>query len=88
VRSLLKSCVSGLGVALLPNMMIAADLDAGRLKLVLPDYLSEGGTVSVLLPSREQVPPAVSAFIEFATARLETLIGNQAHQPARSRRRA
>jgi DNA-binding transcriptional LysR family regulator len=88
VRSLLKSCVSGLGVALLPNMMIAADLDAGRLKPVLPNYLSEGGTVSVLLPSREQVPAAVSAFIEFATARLETLIGNQAHQPARSRRRA
>jgi len=77
-----------LGVALLPNMMIASDLDGGRLKLVLPNYLSDGGTVSVLLPSREQVPAAVSAFIEFATARLETLIGNQAHQPARSRRRA
>jgi DNA-binding transcriptional LysR family regulator len=77
-RSLLKSCVSGLGIALLPNMLIIADLDAGRLTHVLPNYRSEGGAVAVLLPSREQVPPAVSAFIEFATARLETLIGNQA----------
>jgi hypothetical protein len=55
---------------------------------VLPNYLSEGGAVSVLLPSREQVPTAVSAFIEFATARLETLIGSQARRPASRRRPA
>jgi DNA-binding transcriptional LysR family regulator len=69
-------------------MMVTADLDAGRLKPVLPNYLSEGGTVSVLLPSREQVPAAVSAFIEFAAAKLETLIGNQARRQAHNRRRA
>lgn len=44
----------------LPRIQIKADLDAGRLKLVLPNYLSEGGTVSVLLPSRRRAHRGVN----------------------------
>ncbi len=43
-------------ITLLPNMLVTADLDAGRVTHVLPNYRSEGGDVSVLLPSREQAP--------------------------------
>jgi DNA-binding transcriptional LysR family regulator len=84
-RSLLKSCVSGLGIALLPDMVVMEDLRGGRLTHVLPDYRSGGAKLSVILPSREQIPSAVSTFVEFATAKLETLLANQAPQRARKR---
>jgi len=86
-RSLLKGCVSGLGIALLPDMIVMEDLSAGRLTHILPNYRSGGAKFSVVLPSREQIPAAVSAFIEFATAKLETLLANQAPKPARKRLR-
>jgi DNA-binding transcriptional LysR family regulator len=84
-RSLLKSCVSGLGIALLPDMMVVEDLSTGRLTQVLPNYRSGGAKFSVILPSREQIPAAVSTFVEFATAKLEALLANQAPKPARKR---
>jgi len=84
-RSLLKSCVSGLGIALLPDVMVFEDLRAGRLVHILPNYRSGGAKFSVILPSREQIPAAVSTFVEFATAKLDTLLANQAPKPARKR---
>jgi DNA-binding transcriptional LysR family regulator len=86
-RSLLKSCVSGLGIALLPDMIVMEDLSAGRLTHILRNYRSGGAKFSVILPSREQIPAAVSTFVEFATAKLETLLANQAPKPARKRLR-
>src|ERR1700733_6638529 len=77
-RSLLKSCVSGLGIASLPDMMVSADLSARRLIHVLPHYVGGSAKVSVVLPSREQVPAAVAAFAEFVTMKLESLISNHA----------
>jgi DNA-binding transcriptional LysR family regulator len=84
-RSLLKSCVSGLGIALLPDMMVMADLSAGRITHILPNYRSGGAKLSVILPSREQIPAAVSTFVEFAAAKLETLIASQVPKPAHKR---
>jgi DNA-binding transcriptional LysR family regulator len=72
-RSLLKSCVAGLGVALLPGMLIMAELRAKRLKQVLPEYRRTGADFCVVLPSQQQIPAAVVAFVDFATAKLETL---------------
>ena len=72
-RSLLKSCLAGLGIALLPDMLISAEIRSGRLRLVLPDYRRAGTDFCVVLPSHQQIPAAVLAFVEFATAKLETL---------------
>jgi DNA-binding transcriptional LysR family regulator len=76
-RALLQSCLAGLGIALLPNMLIIADIHAGRLVHVLPAYRSASGDFCVLLPSREQIPAAVAAFVEFAAEKLELLIASQ-----------
>jgi DNA-binding transcriptional LysR family regulator len=86
-RSLLMSCVSGLGIALLPDILVLADLKGGRLTHVLPNYRGGGAKLQVIVPSPEQIPAAVSTFVEFATAKLETLIANQAPRPARKRLR-
>jgi DNA-binding transcriptional LysR family regulator len=72
-RSLVKSCVAGLGIALLPTMMITPEVRAGRLIRVLPAYRRDGADFNVLLPSRLQIPSAVSAFVDFATEKLRSM---------------
>jgi DNA-binding transcriptional LysR family regulator len=71
-RVLLQGCISGLGVALLPSVLITPHINAGRLARVLPDYRREGADLCVVLPSGQQIPAAVSAFVEFASAKLES----------------
>jgi len=76
-RALLKSCLAGLGIALLPDMLVNADIGAGRLSLVLPEYRRAGAEFCVLLPSREQIPAAVAAFVAFATEKVNAMIASQ-----------
>jgi len=73
-RSLLKSCVAGFGIALLPTMLIAPELRAGRLVRVLPAYQRAGADFNVLLPSRQHIPAAVAVFVEFAIERLRSMV--------------
>jgi DNA-binding transcriptional LysR family regulator len=44
----MKSCVPGFGIALLPTMLIEADLRAGRLLRVLPGYRRGGADFNIL----------------------------------------
>lgn len=76
-RALLKSCVAGLGIALLPDILIMAEILAGRLVYVLPEYRRAGAEFCVLLPSREQIPAAVAAFVAFSTEKLDSVIASQ-----------
>jgi DNA-binding transcriptional LysR family regulator len=89
-RALLNSCLAGLGIALMPTLLIMQDINAGRLVHVLPDYRREGADFHVVLPSRRQIPTAVSAFVEFAAERLQAMMASHARKPAltRQRRRA
>jgi DNA-binding transcriptional LysR family regulator len=66
----LDAALGGLGVALLPNAMTEADVRSGRLKEVLPEYGLRGVGVYLVYLNRRHLPRAVSAFIEFTTARL------------------
>jgi DNA-binding transcriptional LysR family regulator len=85
-RALLRCCVEGLGIALLPSLLINEDHKAQRLVQVLPEYRREGVDFCVVLPSRQQTPAAVSAFIDFAAAKIESMIDRQ--QPRESLRGA
>jgi DNA-binding transcriptional LysR family regulator len=80
-RTLLKSCVSGLGIALLPSIVTHADIRAGHLIRILPDYRREGADFNVVLPSREFVPKAVLAFIDFAEKRLRSTVAPMGDPP-------
>ncbi|MGB6306463.1 MAG: LysR family transcriptional regulator [Steroidobacteraceae bacterium] len=84
-RILLRSCLAGLGIALLPNVLIAPHLRAGRLLHVLPQYRRESADLSVILPSSQQIPAAVSAFVDFAADKLQAMVGNES--PGRKGRR-
>jgi DNA-binding transcriptional LysR family regulator len=72
-RSLTKCCVAGLGIALLPNLLMLPELRTGQLVRLLPDYRRDGADINVVLPSHEQIPTAVLAFVDFATDRLQRL---------------
>jgi DNA-binding transcriptional LysR family regulator len=73
-RILLKSCLSGLGIALLPSMLVVPHIHGGRLIHVLPGYRREGADLNVVLPSSQQIPTAVAAFVEFATRKFQSII--------------
>jgi DNA-binding transcriptional LysR family regulator len=86
-RNLIKGCLAGLGIALMPEVLIATHLHAGRLGVVLPDYRREGGDLNVILPTSQQIPTAVSAFVEFAAGKLRSIMGPEASKPGSKERR-
>jgi DNA-binding transcriptional LysR family regulator len=56
--------IAGLGVALLPDHIAAADLRAGKLVRVFPEWYVTEGIVHLVFTSRRGLPPAVRALIE------------------------
>jgi DNA-binding transcriptional LysR family regulator len=86
-RVLLKSCLAGFGIAFLPSVLIAPHVHAGRLLHVLPHYRREGVDLSVILPSGRQIPTAVSAFVEFAADKVQSIMdGGRPTAPKAGRR--
>jgi LysR family transcriptional regulator AphB len=69
-QALLQAAVAGLGIALLPDIMVADHIRAGRLAPVLPAYGVPGVKLHLVYQSRRQLPRAVQAFVEFAADRM------------------
>jgi len=74
MQVLLHAAVCGLGVALLPTAIAAPDVKAGRLQRVLPQYRRAGANLNIVVPSRVQVPAAVSVFTDFAADKLRKMM--------------
>jgi DNA-binding transcriptional LysR family regulator len=69
-----SGALAGLGIALLPESVVRADLDSGRLERVLPEWNIPLGIVHVVFPSRRGMLPAVRALIDFLAERLPAFI--------------
>jgi len=69
-RVLVEAALAGMGIGLLPEIMVAPLLSEGRLVEVMPGYGIDGIDLHLIYLSRRQQPRAVSAFAEFAVARL------------------
>jgi hypothetical protein len=54
----------GLGIAMLPDHACAAELRAGTLVHVLPEWRREAGIVHLVFTSRTGLPPLVRAWID------------------------
>jgi DNA-binding transcriptional LysR family regulator len=76
-RAVLRAAVAGLGIALLPQPVSAAEIAAGRLVKVLPQFRREGADFYAVYISRRHIPRAVSAFIEFAVERLRAAMSGR-----------
>lgn len=66
--------LAGLGVARLPETVVAADLRDGLLQRVLPGWNSEQGILHAVFPTRRGLLPAVRTFIDFLAARLPEVL--------------
>src|SRR5262249_3060501 len=68
--ALRAAVLAGLGIALLPESAVRADLASGALTRVLPNWNAPQGILHAVFPSRRGMRPAVRAFIDFLAANL------------------
>jgi DNA-binding transcriptional LysR family regulator len=68
---LLRAAVlAGLGIALLPQSVVQADIEGARLEQVLPAWTLPLGILHAVFPTRRGLLPSVRAFIDFLAERL------------------
>lgn len=64
VYALRDSAVAGLGLALLPDWLVAADVAAGRLQILLHGYATTPTVVSAVHRTEQRGAPRIRAFID------------------------
>lgn len=64
LRMLAEAALAGLGVAFLPQVMVAEHLESGALVQVLPDVLRSTSRLMVVYTEKEFLPAQVRAFID------------------------
>lgn len=62
-------CAGG-GVGIVPDFLVAADLAAGRLVHLLPEWRLPTGGIFLVFPSSKYRPPKTAAFVEVLSAHL------------------
>lgn len=65
------AALAGLGAALIPAHLVAAEVEAGALTRLLPGWQTPGGIVHAVFPSRRGMIPAVRALLDFLVARFD-----------------
>lgn len=73
--ALREAALRGFGLAILPELDAHADLAAGRLVAVLPDYAIPSDTLSLVRPPTPFEPARLRTFIDFITAALRRRLG-------------
>ncbi|MCR6477443.1 LysR family transcriptional regulator [Variovorax sp. ZS18.2.2] len=69
-EALRDAAVAGLGIALLPDFLVAEDLAAGRLRQVLPGLDAGDVKIFALYPTRRLLEPRVRRFIDLMAEEL------------------
>jgi DNA-binding transcriptional LysR family regulator len=67
-----RAVLSGLGVALLPHLLVAEDLAAGRLEQLLQGVEIEPLRLAVVRPATGRVPPRVRVVLDFLVQQFPT----------------
>ncbi|WP_206997796.1 LysR substrate-binding domain-containing protein [Trinickia mobilis] len=73
LASLRIAAIGGLGVAVLPRELVAADIQAGTLRHLLPDLSTTPGLVHAVFPTRRGMVPAVRHLLDALVAGFEEL---------------
>jgi DNA-binding transcriptional LysR family regulator len=85
-RLLLMAAKRGLGIALLPSLIIGDEIERGRLVQVLPGLVEVEHQIALVYPEREFLPPQVRAFVDAVVAWADRL--PELQRPGRRRRAA
>ena len=70
IESLLAMAEADLGIACLPDFLVADAVAEGKLTPVLERHVHDHRTISILWPSSRQPLPKIKAFVEFMASRL------------------
>ncbi|MDE0058017.1 MAG: LysR family transcriptional regulator [Defluviicoccus sp.] len=65
IQAVHQAALSGAGLAYLMDFLIASDVAAGRLKIVLPDYVLRGVPVFLCYPRSPHRSPRLTAFVDY-----------------------
>jgi DNA-binding transcriptional LysR family regulator len=74
LRLLLETAVHGIGIALLPEPIVAAAIRTGLLTQVLPDWAAATRRIYLLYPSPLGMLPSVRSLIDYLLVYLPALI--------------
>lgn len=64
------AALAGLGIARLPDFLVADDLTAGRLRQILPDLETDDAKIVTLYPDKRLLEPRVRRFIDLMVEEL------------------
>lgn len=76
--ALRRAAISGMGIAILPRLVADRDVADGHLQMVLPDWEPEELGMYALYASRNHLPAAARALIDFLAARMGRETANAA----------
>lgn len=65
-----QAAINGLGVTALPDYVCRTAVQTGQLVRILPDWISQSASLSLLMPSRLGVPPHTRALADFIREKL------------------
>lgn len=83
ITLLLDAALAGLGIALLPILLVGAPLQTGELLRVLPKLIQAETRVAVVYQEKELMPPAVRAFIDGLIAWVPHALAGERRAPHR-----
>ena len=75
MTTLKQAAADGLGLVALPAYVCRDDVRTGTLERVLPEWLAGEPQISLLMPSRQGVLPAVEAFTQYLREALPDVLG-------------
>jgi DNA-binding transcriptional LysR family regulator len=78
LRIQLDAAIGGIGIALLPEPMVAAALDDGRLIQLLPEWSGATHGIHLVYPSPRGMLPSVRSLIDYLSRHLPGSIGDGA----------
>lgn len=67
--ALRRALLAGMGIAMLPGILVDADIKAARLVEVLPEYLAPIRPINLLYLRDRQMSPKLRSFVEFVVER-------------------
>jgi DNA-binding transcriptional LysR family regulator len=68
-EALRRALLAGMGIAMLPGILVDADIEAGRLIEVLPGYAAPMRQINLLYLRDRQMSPKLRSFVEFVVER-------------------
>jgi DNA-binding transcriptional LysR family regulator len=75
------AALEGIGAVLVPLLLVADDIERGRLVQLLPSLKAQTGIIHAVFPSRRGMVPAVRALLDF----LAKTIGSVRRRPSQAR---